>query len=111
MVWLEITFRENLKRGLTNANDEDLILISDLDEIPNLNNLDTSFIKNKILIFEQRYFTINLIYFMKIFYGKEPEGLAKEFNIASMAQKYKGKNYSKWNWIPFFEKIFKFIFC
>ena len=56
--------RENLKRGLTNANDEDLILISDLDEIPNLNNLDTSFIKNKILIFEQRifYYKFNLLY-------------------------------------------------
>ena len=34
-----MAFRENFQRklskGLTDANDEDLILISDLDEIPN----------------------------------------------------------------------------
>ena len=31
--------RENLSRGLTEANNEDLIIISDLDEIPNLDEL------------------------------------------------------------------------
>ena len=28
--------RENLSKGIKNINDDDLILISDLDEIPNL---------------------------------------------------------------------------
>ena len=32
--------RENLSRGLTDAMDDDLILIRDLDEIPNLKKLD-----------------------------------------------------------------------
>ena len=32
--------RESLSKGLKNAEDEDLILISDLDEIPNLENLN-----------------------------------------------------------------------
>ncbi len=37
--------RENLSRGLTGALDNDLILISDLDEIPNIKNLNFSNIK------------------------------------------------------------------
>ena len=40
-------FRENgqrnfISRGLKNAESEDIVLISDVDEIPNLNNLDFS---------------------------------------------------------------------
>ena len=42
---LNAAYRENGQRdfiinGLQNANDEDLILVSDVDEIPNLENLD-----------------------------------------------------------------------
>ena len=41
MEWLEIIFKEkNLIKGLKDISDEDLILISDLDEIPNLKNLN-----------------------------------------------------------------------
>ena len=40
MVWLqEIIFKEKIIRGIRRCNDEDLILISDLDEIPNLRKL------------------------------------------------------------------------
>ena len=38
--------RENLAKGLKEATNEDLILISDLDEIPNLESLNFSEIKN-----------------------------------------------------------------
>ena len=56
--------RENLSRGLNNVTDEDLILISDLDEIPNLENLSFENVNNKIIIFEQKifYYKLNLIY-------------------------------------------------
>ena len=47
--------RESLMDGLVDALDDDLILISDLDEIPNLDNFDTSIINNNILIFERQY--------------------------------------------------------
>ena len=40
--------REELRKGLRKANDDDLILVSDLDEIPNLENLDYSKIKTII---------------------------------------------------------------
>ena len=45
--------RENLQRGLKNLSEDDIILISDLDEIPNLKNLNFSEIKNNIVIFER----------------------------------------------------------
>ena len=58
--------RENFQRNytyqkLTNLNDNDLILINDLDEIPKLENFNY---KEKITIFKQRmlYFKLNLIY-------------------------------------------------
>ena len=43
--------RENLAKGLVDAAENDLILVSDLDEIPNLEGLNVSAIKNNILIF------------------------------------------------------------
>ena len=56
--------RNNLYKGLLDVNDEDLVLVSDLDEIPNLVNLKLNKIKNKIIIFEQDmfYYKFNLIY-------------------------------------------------
>ena len=53
--------RENLQRntiskGLESALPEDLIIISDVDEIPNLNDNNISSIKNKIIFFEKKYF-------------------------------------------------------
>ena len=38
--------RNEITKGLTKANPEDLILISDVDEIPNLSNLDVSKVDN-----------------------------------------------------------------
>ena len=65
-IWNAI-FRENgqrnyLFKGIENANPEDLILISDVDEIPNLSNTDLKNIKNKIILFQQEmfYYKFNL---------------------------------------------------
>ena len=65
-IWNAI-FRENgqrnyLLKGVENANPEDLILISDVDEIPNLSNTDLKNIKNKIILFQQEmfYYKFNL---------------------------------------------------
>ena len=60
-------YRENgqrnlLLKGLKEANDEDLILISDVDEIPKLNNLNFKNINEKIILFKQDmfYYKFNL---------------------------------------------------
>ena len=49
--------RENFQRncitdGLSDASDEDWIIISDLDEIPNLNDNDLKSIKSPIVFFK-----------------------------------------------------------
>ena len=56
--------RECLKKGLKNLDKEDLVIISDLDEIPNLENLKVGEIKNNIIIFQQKmfYYKLNLLY-------------------------------------------------
>jgi beta-1,4-mannosyl-glycoprotein beta-1,4-N-acetylglucosaminyltransferase len=53
--------RENLQRntihkGIESASPEDLIIISDVDEIPNLENNNIKIIKNKIILFKQKFF-------------------------------------------------------
>lgn len=47
-------------RGLKNATKNDIILISDIDEIPNLFNLKKSLKQNKFVFFKQRFFRYKL---------------------------------------------------
>ena len=65
--------RENLSRGLKNLNDDDLIIISDLDEIPNLENFNFDKINNNIIIFQQKmfYYKLNLLYDELIWTGSK----------------------------------------
>ena len=60
-------YRENAQRnyinnGLKDAKENDLILISDVDEIPNLSNVNFSEINEKIILFKQDmfYYKFNL---------------------------------------------------
>ena len=48
--------RNTLARGLTLASPEDLIIISDVDEIPNLEDNNIKEIKNKIILFKQKFY-------------------------------------------------------
>jgi len=64
---LNAAYRENaqrnlIKEGLKNASGSDIILISDLDEIPNLLNVDFNKINEKIIMFKQDmfYYKFNL---------------------------------------------------
>ena len=54
--------RNFIKIGLSNADDDDLIFISDVDEIPNLSNLNLNNITEKIILFRQDmfYYKFNL---------------------------------------------------
>jgi len=60
-------YRENGQRnfiseGIKEANDEDLILVSDVDEIPKLSNIDIKKVSQKIILFKQDmfYYKFNL---------------------------------------------------
>ena len=56
--------RNELRRGIQNAEPDDIIIVSDLDEIPNLKNLNFLNINNKIIQFRQKmfYYKLNLYY-------------------------------------------------
>ena len=60
-------YRENgqrnyIEKGLKEANENDIILISDVDEIPNLKNIEFKNISKKIILFKQNmfYYKFNL---------------------------------------------------
>lgn len=55
--------RNSLIRGLKNCHDDDLIILSDVDEIPDLNKLNIFNKKNKYAVFSQKMFNykINLL--------------------------------------------------
>ena len=89
--------RENLSRGLKNVSPEDLILISDLDEIPNLENLKFAEIKNNIIIFEQKmfYYKFNLHYENFVWQGTKGVKF-KNFRSPQWLRNIKGRKYPKW---------------
>ena len=54
--------RNYITKGIENADPEDIILISDLDEIPNLEKINFKIIKKKLIFFQQKifYYKFNL---------------------------------------------------
>ena len=56
--------RNILLDGISEANENDLILYSDNDEIPNFENFNETYLKNKIIVFKQKmfYYKFNLYY-------------------------------------------------
>ena len=97
--------RENLIKGLKDASSEDLILISDLDEIPNLESLNFKEINNNIVIFEQKmfYYKFNLFYNDFIWQGTKATK-NKNFISPQWLRNIKGKKYPKWRIDTFFSK-------
>ena len=97
--------RECLEKGLADAMDQDLILISDLDEIPNLENLNFDLIKDNIIIFEQKifYYKLNLLYEDLLWQGTKA---TKKENFISpqWLRNIKGKKYPRWRIDAFFSK-------
>ena len=86
--------RENLQRntileGLNLASPNDLIIISDIDEIPNLEDNNIKIIKNKIIFFKQKYFhyKFNLKLEKYIWHGSKA-CKKKESYFTSMVKKH-----------------------
>ena len=97
--------RESLARGLYFADKDDFIIIGDLDEIPNLNNINFKDIDNEILIFKQKmfYYKFNLCYENFLWFGSK---CIKKKNLVSpqWLRNIKNKNYPKWRIDTFFSK-------
>ena len=97
--------REMAKNSLSAAEDNDLILINDIDEIPNLSRINLSNIKNKIIIFKQKifYYKFNLHYKNLIWHGSK--ACKKKFFISPQwLRNVKHKQYPFWRLDIIFSK-------
>jgi len=99
--------RENYQRNylaseLSGFLDDDLIIINDLDEIPNLNNFKY---KNKITVFKQKmfYYKLNLVYPDFLWSGSK---ICKKKDLISpqWLRNIKSKKYPLWRLDSFFSK-------
>ncbi len=81
--------RDYLQNGLNDAKNDDIILISDVDEIPNLENIDFRNFKNKIIQFKQDmfYYKFNL-FLPKLIWTGTKGCRKKKLSKPSMAKKY-----------------------
>jgi len=97
--------RNKLADGIIDADDEDIIIVSDLDEIPNLRNINFNKIKNKIIQFKQKmfYYKLNLCYPGFDWYGSKA---CKKKNLISpqWLRNIKSKKYSKFRLDLIFNK-------
>ena len=88
---------EKILEGIKDADPNDLILISDLDEIPNLENKNFSEINNKLIFFKQKmfYYKLNLFYNELPWYGSK--GCKKKyFKSPQWIRWIKNKKYPIW---------------
>ena len=93
----DIFQRESLAKGLDHLSTEDLIIISDLDEIPNLEGLDFSQIKNKLILFKQKiyFYKLNLNYEKFDWFGSK-SCKKKNFISHQWLRNFKSTKYPKW---------------
>ena len=97
--------RNYIMNGIKNASLDDLILISDIDEIPNLKNLNLGEIKNRLIFFKQRmcYYKFNL--YLKS-YNWVGTRACKKKNLISpqWLRDIKSRSYPFWRIDTFFSK-------
>jgi len=89
--------RNSLMRGLKNASDNDLIILSDVDEIPNLNKLN-EFNKNNYAVFSQKMFMykLNLLNLKENNWHGSKICLKKNFKSPQWLRNLKFKKYPFW---------------
>ena len=98
--------RNFIVRGLNNSDDNDLILISDVDEIPNLENINLKNIKNKIILFEQDIFYYKLNRFLPNFTWFGTKACKKKDLITPQwLRNIKNNRYSFFRFDTFFSKL------
>ena len=97
--------REMAQKSLNKADPDDLILINDVDEIPNLKDVNLKKIKEKIIIFKQKifFYKFNLLYEGMSWYG--PRACRKKnFISPQWLRDTKHKKYPPWRLDIFLSK-------
>ena len=97
--------RNHILKGINNANPEDIIIISDIDEIPNLNKIDLKKTKKKLIFFNQKmcYYKFNLYHKNYSWFGSRA---CRKKNLLSpqWLRDIKPKSYAFWRFDTFFSK-------
>ena len=94
-----------LSEGIAEASDDDLVILSDCDEIPNLEELNLNNLKNEIILFKQKifYYKFNLLHSSMDWYGSK--ACKKKKLISFDWLRYvKNKKYPIWRFDAFFSK-------
>ena len=99
---------EYMQKGIIEANDEDLIIISDNDEIPNLKSIKLKNSKKNYLIFKQLlfYYKFNYHYDLMPWYGSKA-CKKKYLTSFSNLRNLKNKRYPFWRLDTYFSQIKK----
>ena len=89
--------RDMAQKSLNEAEPDDLILINDVDEIPNLKDINLRKIKKKIIIFKQKvfFYKFNLLYEGMSWYGSRA-CRKKDFISPQWLRDTKHKKYPAW---------------
>ena len=101
---IEIQYKK-LMDGLLNADPEDLVIVGDCDEIPNLTKINFDEIKNNILLFKQKiyYYKFNLLHRNHNWFGNK--ACKKKNLIDTEWLKYvKNKTFPFWRVDTYFSK-------
>ena len=93
----EIYQIERAKDGLVDAKPNDIIIVSDLDEIPDLEKVDFASNKKKLIFFKQKmfYYKFNLLHESLPWYGSKA-CKKKYFKSPQWLRSIKNKKYSLW---------------
>tara|TARA_B110000438_G_scaffold302145_1_gene358947 strand:- start:134 stop:1027 length:894 start_codon:yes stop_codon:yes gene_type:complete len=97
--------RDMAKTLLKDLHDDDLVLINDIDEIPNMKNINFNNFSNKLIIFKQKtyYYKFNLLYENLIWHGSR--ACKKKFLISPQwLRNIKHKKYPMWRLDTYFSK-------
>jgi len=97
--------RDEIKKGIKKADGEDIIILSDLDEIPNLSKIDFNKINKDIFFFKQKvfYYKFNLKYPNINWYGSR--ACKKKFLLSPQwLRNLKSKKYPFWRLDIFFSE-------
>ena len=108
----EIYQRNAIERGLKNINADDWLIISDVDEIPNLEGLKLQDIKNKVVLFNQIFCCYKFNLFSKTinWYGSRMTK-KKDLKNPQRLRDIKSKKYSIFRLDTFFQTKNVEIFC
>ena len=92
------TYQINMvQSAITKANPDDMIIISDLDEIPNLEKINFGIIGQRLIFFKQKmfYYKLNLFHKSLPWYGSKA-CKKKYFKTPEWLREIKNKKYPMW---------------